>query len=404
MIKLRVAALALLLPAAALANGYSVPNVNPRDLGLAGSAIASQRDAAAVYANPAALARLDEGFQLALAGSLVDIHQDWHAPVGPASASTNLKLAPPAGAFAAYSTTIAGHRAGFGAGFNVPFGGSVFWDTGWQGNQRIMTVDRKVYGFYANGALQAGPYVRLGGGLLYYYSTEYLKQAINYVSNVGWGEVSTSGGALAFQLSLEIQPTESVRIGVDYKHKATQDLKGDASFHDVPVAIRPNLPDQSVTHNLTIPNVLQAGVAWQATRDLQLNVAYSFDRYHVYREDLFQGSAGTKVFVPRNYGNGYTFRGGVEYRLLKTLELRAGVLRDVSGSDESIYSPSLPDASCWAATVGASWRFVPTMTVDAAFFGALFDRVHDTTSTLGGSYDIRAEVVSLGFTWRPALR
>ena len=48
----------LLLPLVALANGYDVPNTNPRDLGMAGSATAAQEDAAAAYANPAALSRL----------------------------------------------------------------------------------------------------------------------------------------------------------------------------------------------------------------------------------------------------------------------------------------------------------------------------------------------------------
>ena len=58
---------ALLVPAAAFANGYHLPNSTPRDLGLAGSATAAANSAAAVYTNPSALAGLDG---LSLDGSL----------------------------------------------------------------------------------------------------------------------------------------------------------------------------------------------------------------------------------------------------------------------------------------------------------------------------------------------
>ncbi len=393
-----------LLPAAALANGYSVPNVNPRDLGLAGSAIAAQRDAAAVYANPAALARLEDGFQLVAAASALDIGQTWHAPNGPATANTELRLAPPGGAFVAYGTSIAGTRTGFGAGFNVPFGGNMYWADGWQGRFQVTTVDRKVYAFYANGALQAGPYLRLGGGLVYYYTTEYLRQGLDFSTSEGWAEVSAKGGAPAFQVALEFQPTETVRIGFDYKHKASQLLKGDAAFHGVPTDLRPSLPDQSVEHSLTIPNLLDLAAAWQALPDLLVTACWSLDRYVVYRQDLFVGSAGVQVFVPRNYGNGYTLRVGAEYRLLPTVEVRAGALRDVSGLTTSTYSPSLPDGNAWAGSVGASWRFQPAMTLDAAVFVAIMDRLTSSGGAFPGTYDTHAEVVSLGFTWRPGLR
>ena len=69
-----IALLAALLPAAALAGGYAVPNTNARDLAMCGSVIAGQRDAMAAYVNPAALAGL-EGLSVVANGSLIDF--DW---------------------------------------------------------------------------------------------------------------------------------------------------------------------------------------------------------------------------------------------------------------------------------------------------------------------------------------
>jgi len=50
--------LALLAPSLALASGFEVINVNPRDLGISASGVAAQRDAAATFQNPAALLAL----------------------------------------------------------------------------------------------------------------------------------------------------------------------------------------------------------------------------------------------------------------------------------------------------------------------------------------------------------
>jgi long-chain fatty acid transport protein len=401
MITLRAAVLVLLAPGLALANGYSVPNVNPRDLALSASAIAAQRDAAAVYAEPAALARLDEGLHIAAVAAALDISTKWTAPQGPADASTKLRLAPPGGAYAAYATKVRDVRVAAGGGFTIPYGGNVFWDDGWAGRFRVTTVDRKVYGMYLNGAVEALPYLRFGGGLVYYRTTEYVRQGLDFSTSEGYAEVSASGGAPAFQLSAEYEPIEAVRVAVDYKHQAVQTLKGDAAFHGVPDAIRPSLPDQSVEHVLTIPSVFEAGASWQARNDLLLTAAWTFLRYSIYREDRFVGSAGTTVVVPRNYDNGYTLRAGAEYRLAPAIELRVGAERDVSGGHSSTFSPSLPDASSWAGAVGAGWHLRPNLTVDAAFFLSIFDRVTATGDAFLGKYDIYAWIFSAGFTWRP---
>src|SRR5512138_2056558 len=97
----------LLLPALALANGYDVPNVNPRDLAMCGSVVAAQEDAAAAYANPAALSRL-RGLNVNAAFSALDLHTKWNG-LGQ-SAETKTRLAPPVSIFAAYGFELAGRK------------------------------------------------------------------------------------------------------------------------------------------------------------------------------------------------------------------------------------------------------------------------------------------------------
>src|SRR5512138_1129953 len=173
---------AALLPSLALANGYDVPSITPRDLALVESGTAAQYDAGATYANPAALSRV-RGLSLNLAGSFLDLKTSWSAPSGSVmsgspDASTKFKPVPPVAAYAAYGFDLGGRGVGFGLGMNVPGGGNVFWDDSWAGRGRIITVDRKVYGFYLTGGVEVLPGLRAGGGLVYYYTTEYLKQGV----------------------------------------------------------------------------------------------------------------------------------------------------------------------------------------------------------------------------------
>ena len=74
-----LAAVLLLAPAVALADGYTVPNVSPRDISMCGSLHAAQNDAGATFVNPAALSRLD-GVSLSLGWALLDLEEHLDRP------------------------------------------------------------------------------------------------------------------------------------------------------------------------------------------------------------------------------------------------------------------------------------------------------------------------------------
>jgi long-chain fatty acid transport protein len=400
----------LAVPTAAFANGYDVPNVNPRDLAMSGAAVAAQRDAAATYALPAALSRM-EGLDVSLAAGLLDLRTTWKAPdgsslAGTPDASTKFHPAYPLSLFASYGTTLAGHGAGAGLGMNIPAGGNMYWPDDWAGRGRIITVNRRLYGFYGNVAYELIPQIRLSGGLNYIYATEYLKQGIQ-PSPDAYGELSTSGGGFGFQVSGEFKPTARLplTIGVDYKHEVRMNLKGDAHFVVPDSLLQPGSAaapvDQGVSHELTYPNTLNVGLAYRVIKPLLITGTYTFNRYSVYGQDVFQGDKGTTITVNRNYSNGYTFRLGAEYTLLDRLDLRVGALRDISGLDVRYYSPTLPDANAWAASVGAGYTIGYNLAVNAAFFYAWMDRIQQTGNLeLPGIYDTRVYIFSLGVEWR----
>ncbi len=405
-----ITALALLvLPALALAGGYTVPNYSPRDLAMCGSLVAAQDGAGAVYVNPAALAGLD-GLNVSVAGSIIDLRSEWTASAGqvlrPGDATTASmypKAVFPPNIFVSYSGEVAGHRYGVGAGFNIPGGGNVYWLNNWPGRFDIISVDRKVHAGYLTGGVQVLPGLKLGGGLIYYRTTEKLDRAIDFLSSEGYGQLATSGDAWSYDVSGEWTPMKDLplTLAFDYKHKGDQKLTGKATFRGVPPALEGAAADQNVTHELSFPNLLQLGLSYRVVPQLLLTGHYSFERFVLYNSDVFQGDQGTNIVVPRSWGNGHVFRVGAEWTTpAQGLTARAGVLRDFAPSDANHYSPTLPDADVWGFSVGAGYAFLPGWTVDAAFFRAQFDTV-DASQTVNfpGTYKDWANIYSLGVTW-----
>ncbi len=444
----------LLAPALALASGYAIPNPHPRDLGLCASGVAAQNDAGAAFALPASLSRLD-GWSAQLSGGGVNIASTWSDPTGAAGDQDMSKFTPyPIGAVAFGGKAAALGDRGWGVGISFqPFGGAeVHWESDWTGRYRIVKVDRRAYSGVLTGGIEVLPTIlRVGGGLVYYYTTEELTQkaymapfATNPLNPItGWNPalpdatatLKASGGAFSYDLSAEAQlPNIPLRIAVDYKHKATQTLKGDVSWDGLTplaqalaqggVGATAIFINQDVRQKLTIPNTLNVGLSYRVIAPLLVTFTYTFDRWVVYNEDRFTGDTnGAQLALPRNYSNGHTFRGGAEYDVTKPLQLRIGLQRDISGLDESVYSPTLPDASTWGASIGATYKFARGFAVEGGLFYAWFDKVTATntglepqrtlpagpfvpspTGTFRGKYDTNALIFTVGVNWTPGAK
>jgi long-chain fatty acid transport protein len=410
------ASLLALVPTLALASGYEVPNVNPRDLAMVSSTVAAQpAEAAATNVNPAALSKI-EGRALSLSGSLLSLHTKWTAPAGSGlsgSAKTDLHPVTPVALFAAYGWKIGDRGVGVGIGMGNPAGGNMFWEDDWQGRGRIITVQRRVYAFYLNGGVEVVPDVlRLGGGAIYYYGTQYLEQGIQPIPGA-IAELEAAGGGFSYEVAAELKPLRDLplTIGVDYKHKGSMAQDGEANF-DVPpsLAQSSSLQDQDIETTLTMPNLLHVGIGYRPVKPLLLTAGWSLARFAVYQEDLFEGSTGLTITVPRDYRNGYALRVGAEYDVNQTWTVRGGFFRDLSGLRTNTYSPTLPDSDSWVVAGGASYRIRQNFALSGAFYYADRDRVESTDTTVTnpdgtfpGSYKTRAYIASFGITYNTAL-
>jgi long-chain fatty acid transport protein len=443
----------VLAPTLAAASGYSLPNVHPRDLAVCASGVAAQDDAAATFALPAALARLN-GPSIRIGGGFVTVRADWTDPTpgatipplgappepGKASLASQYTYIP-ALAFG-YGGKLPGTDRGWGVGLSVqPFGGSIVkWPDDWAGRYRITKVDREVFSGVFGAGFELIPQVRFGGGLIYYYTKEKFTQHLWQEAFGATGTVTPgypdanatldlSGGAFSYDVSLEIEAMKNLNFAIDYKHKATQDLTGDVKWGGVsPLlgspAITPGNPlfplkvatsSTSAYQTLTIPNTLNVGAAYRPVKPVLITGTFTFDRWVVYDTDTFIADTGYTIVVPRHYRNGQTYRAGVAWDVIQPLTVRAGVQRDVSGLRKEFYSPTLPDGSSWGGSLGATYRFAKGFSVDAAGFYAKMDKITvpnpgsepgPTTGVLPtgafrGSYEPSAFIFTASVNWQP---
>jgi long-chain fatty acid transport protein len=397
----------LLAPALASASGYEVISVNPRDLALSHSAVAVQVDAAAASLNPAALSKL-EGPTASVSGSILNISTEWTAdPAGGPTGNAQTRFEPvtPVTVYAGWGTKLADRGFGVGVGFTQPFGGNVFWEDDWQGRGRIIEVQRRFFGTYATAGYELIPQLRIGGGLIWYYGFEYLKQGIQPFPEA-YGELDTQGGGFSYQASAEIQPVPSypLTLAIDYKHKSHISLEGDGNFEVPPGLESPDTQDQGVTHDVVIPNLLNVGVGWRPAKSVLLTLQYSWSRWVEYQDDTFVGDAGLTLSVPRDYRNGQVIRGGVEWQTTPSLALRFGLMRDNSGLRATTYSATLPDSNTTGVSTGLSWAFGNSgLAVSAAFFYGYRDEVETEPNAFPGTFQTDIIISSLGLSWNTDL-
>ncbi len=402
--KLLIAA-TILVPAAAHAGGYVIPNENARDLALAQAAVADQTGAEALFLNVAALAG-QLGVNISAGGEVLINRTDWSDPtLGKASMDPRVNTPP---SFAvSYGAKLENDMAwGIAVGINEPAGGSLKWPDGWQGQEYIQSVQQTVFGIGAGVAFQPLPFLKLGVNYVRFQATEELHQSLNYLDHYGDAGLAMSGGANGFGAGLEVRvPTVPLSFGVSYSHSADLALEGNAHFTKVPVPFQPMIHDQAVTENLTIPNVLFVGAAYEVIPNLKVMAAYDFERWKTYKEDEFIGADGFTVKVPRNYKNAYVIRGAAEWQrlpFLPALTVRVGMLRSVSDQPRDTVSPSLTDGSSWAPSIGAGYNILPTLRIDLGWQHAFFDKVTAETGTAAfqGSYQTTVDLISLGVNWR----
>ncbi len=385
-------------PTTAQAAGFAVGEQGAAARGVGGAATARSDFGEAGFYNPAAWG-FAEGLSLsagmsAIVPTITHVHPD----SGDQTPATTGLSAPP------YAS--AAYRFGdFAAGvsFNVPFGSGLRWPQDWSGRFDVTAIELQVFEVAGVFAWRPIEELSVAVGPRLQRSTVAYERQIDAVDTEG--SVRLAGDAIGFgaQLAAMYRPNDRLSLGLSWRSRVYHGFSGWADFQDVPVELSEKAHDQYVTTEITLPDRVALGTAWEFDRAVaSVDVTYwawsTFDEFAI----DFADDETPDVAQPRNWSDSLTLAAGWEqHGWAPDLSVRFGLAFDAAPSPTDTLSPSSPDGNRLVPSVGAGYALTDDVQVDVGYGHVFFLGAEATGEAFPGQYDAAAEVMSLGVTYRP---
>lgn len=352
----------------AAAGGYEIVQQSAVAGGTGSASTAREDDVGAAWFNPAALA---DGLGLRSAIGVTLAFPTLHAealplaPDAPWAADTESAVSPPPHLYASYSQDdwLVGVAA------NLPFASRVQWPSDWPHRFDVISSEIEFFRIAPFFGYRIDP-IRLAAGPQFDLGRVHLKRATNHIDQEGSSAIVLSGHGFGGHLSAFYDAAQWLAFGLSYRSRSLSPMEGDADF-SVPEVFAPDLPDQHVSTDWTLPDRLAAGLALRfgsvvALLDLTVTLWSVSDTLIIHFEDPATDDRET----PRNWRDSMALRLGAEWSPIDPLTVRAGFYAD--GIPEpppprETLSPASPDSTRLAGTLGASVEIADLVAVDAFY-------------------------------------
>ncbi len=305
-----------------------------------------------------------------------------------------------------------------GAGFNVPYGFQTNYDAGWVGRYQALESKLQSLSLTVSAAYAVTDSFSIGAGAIAQRTNATLSQAVNFgtilafnpalpqgtflpQSADGFAQIKGNDWGYGWELGFLFKPTDSDRIGFNYRSKIDHTLSGHATF-SVPANVAPILAlspvpafqDTAATAGFDTPASAEA--SWWHT----LNEQWSFGADVGYTHwSTLQGltvqysnpgqPTSTEVF---NWSNSWFGSVGAEYKFDPAWTVRAGLAIDGTPTSLATRDPRVPDATRRWVTLGLGYRPDPHWNFDLGYAHLFVNTAHvqdvsSTGDTLVGSFD-----------------
>ncbi|HYU89987.1 MAG TPA: outer membrane protein transport protein [Gemmatimonadales bacterium] len=457
-------------PALLGAQGFGIYEQGTCAMGRAGTGVAAPcADGSAIFFNPAGLAGLTGG-RATIGVTLLDVQGGFTDDVSRQKSSLDDPLLAIPQVYAAYGVTP---KLGVGIGLFAPYGLQTRWPLTFDG--RFAGYDNILRSVYIQPtvAYQVTPWLSLGGGLDIVLGKVELNQRLDLAdapvpTTLGvpagtiFGQFGIAPGTDFADAHLEASKTtvtahwggiikinDKLSIGGRYLMHATFDYEGTAEFSQVltnlviPATITVGaftipagtpvdallaapvtsggldlfntvLTAQTVTTQITNPEQLILGFAYQPRKDWRLFVDYQFTRWGKRFETVnidFANPVLNRV-LHEDYENTNGIRLAAEWAKDAKWTFRGGYLRHQGAAPDQTVTPLLPEGSRNEFTGGFTVKLSPGFSADVAYQyikqndrrgrtrEALFNQA-PTTLLNHGVYDFHAHLfgVSLGYAF-----
>jgi len=280
------------------------------------------------------------------------------------------------------------HQLAFGLSVSAPYSFTTNYDSNsWvrytADKTHLQTVD-----IQPSLAFAPTPEISIGVGL----NAEHVKASLsNFLPNLspllpdGHQTLKGDGWDWGWTVGAQFRAGSAVTFGLSYKSSVKHKLDGDV--------ITAGLGGPIAGQNGTIATTAEFRTPWQAMIGLRAKVTPALtlnaeiNRFGWNKFDTIRLGAPLNVAIPENYGNTWSYAGGLDYALSPGVTLRAGIQRDESPTRDKHRDARVPDSDRWNFAAGGSFDLTKGVGIDAAvnyikFKDASIDR---TTAAYAGS-------------------
>lgn len=378
-----LAAASLLIPAAAMAEGYQVNTLSSRQLGMGHTGMAMKLGAESQFFNPAGMAFMTDRVQAS--ASFNGVFATATADVAGKKYKTDNDASTPFSIFGAFNISKA-----FNAGIAVytPYGSSINWTDNWPGATLNQSVKLAAYTVQPTVSWRITPKLSVGAGLtLTWGSVDLNKGLLNGPTlNAMLGAAGLSyptpditpasinlngkaGIAAGVNLGVMYDIDDHFTAGVNFRSKSTMKVKsgktsisyavGDPTIQGILANAFGGISKTEFKAEMPLPASLGFGASWHNDKvivDLETQLTF-WSTYKSLDID-FEGEAASRFnqHLEKNYKDSWLVRAGAQWSVLPQLDLRAGMMVDFSPCDKNFYNPETPGMTKIEPTLGLTYR------------------------------------------------
>lgn len=293
----------------------------------------------------------------------------------------------------------------FGIGVNAPFGLKTEYDKDWIGRFQGIKSDLKTININPSLAFKVNEQLSVGVGLSAMWAQAELSSAVNLGAAERSSTVKGDDWGFGYNLGAIYQVTNATRLGIAYRSKVEQHLKGDVRFS---VSNGPT-PNGDVNADLTLPETVSISSFSQLNDSWDLLGDVTWTRWSQFQElAIYRDSGALLTSTTQNWENALRYSLGVNYHYSDTLKLRAGVAYDETPTSNEFRTVRIPDNDRKWLSFGAAWQANPSTKLDIGYAHLFVSDPKiddDQTAVLPvgrgrvrGEYDASVDILSVQLT------
>ena len=343
--------------------GFALYEFGARGTSMAGTLIGRADDPSAVAYNPAGITQL-EGTQTMVGFSLVIPEGTVETPEDSTSTKDNIWVPPHA-----YITRQISDRIWLGVGLYNRFGLGTEFPDGWPGQYNNLETRVKSLSLNPNLAYKLTDSLSLAVGAEVMWFDFYQKRMVGATLGGIGAELEGDSWGFGGNIALHYTPSDSWSMGLTYKSRVKQSIKGDATFQRNPAATALGyFSNTSAEGDIILPDSIGIGLMFRPFERLSLEANAIYTLWSAYDKlEITYGDALTPASsmgnnevssTRKNWNDVWRFQFGAEYDLTDLIRLRLGYVYDQIPDDDAYadYMTPTNNRSIITSGFGFAWE------------------------------------------------